>query len=71
MPKAKKNLAGKFGARYGARVRAKWSEIEEKQRKKQKCPYCKKLQVKRLAKGLWLCKACDKKFTSNAYFVST
>ncbi|MEM1535893.1 MAG: 50S ribosomal protein L37ae [Candidatus Pacearchaeota archaeon] len=70
MQKVKRNIAGKFGPRYGARVRAKWSEIEEKQRKKQKCPYCKKLQAKRLAKGLWMCKACERKFTSNAYFLT-
>ena len=41
MPKTKKvKAAGRFGARYGRRVRTKIAEIETTQRKKQDCIFC-------------------------------
>lgn len=60
---------GRFGSRYGSTVKARVRAIESKQRKKQKCPFCKKTNVKRLSKGLWICKSCNRKFTSQAYFI--
>ena len=67
----KTKSAGKFGARYGKRVRAKLVKVEEKQRVKQKCPFCKKSRVKRLSKGLWQCinPKCNKKFASDVYYL--
>ncbi len=67
MVKTKKvKAAGRFGARYGRRVRTKIAEIESVQRKKQKCIFCGKI-AKRLSKGIWQCKKCKKKFASRAY----
>jgi large subunit ribosomal protein L37Ae len=63
----KVKAAGRYGDRYGKRVRAQVAKIEEKQRKKQKCPHCGKLGVKRLSKGIWHCKKCGKKFASDTY----
>ncbi|MCS7134739.1 MAG: 50S ribosomal protein L37ae [Candidatus Pacearchaeota archaeon] len=63
-------IVGKFGPRYGATIRKRYAAIEELQRKKQQCPYCKKKSVKRLAKGLWECKSCEKKFALDAYFLT-
>lgn len=69
MTKTKKvKAAGRFGARYGRRVRRKIAEIESIQRKKQKCIFCDGV-VKRLSKGIWQCKKCNKKFTGHAYFI--
>jgi large subunit ribosomal protein L37Ae len=64
--------AGRFGARYGRSVRNKLVKVEEKQREKQKCPYCGKSGVKRLSKGLWQCtrKKCGKKFASDTYYLN-
>ena len=59
--------AGRFGARYGKRAKKKVAEIEVKQRKKQVCPYCKHPGVKRIAKGIWICKKCKRKFSAGAY----
>ncbi len=53
----------------GKRIRERVNEIEKKQRAKQQCPYCKKMKIKRIAKGIFICKACKKKFTSAAYFL--
>lgn len=66
MPKKKITARG-FGARYGKSVRQKYAEVESKQRKKQKCPFCKKT-AKRLAVGIWKCQKCGKKFASGAYY---
>ena len=63
----KSKSSGRYGARYGKRVRTKLVKIESKQRKKQKCPFCGKLGVKRLSKGIWKCSKCDKKFASDTY----
>ncbi len=66
----KTKSAGRFGARYGRAVKVKLVGVEEKQRKKQKCPYCGKLGVKRLSAGIWNCKKCGKKFASDAYYLN-
>lgn len=59
--------AGRFGSRYGKRIRQRVIDVEQKQRKKQKCPYCKKPGVQRIAAGIWHCKKCNTKFASDAY----
>lgn len=65
----KSKSAGRFGAKYGKRVRAGVVAVEEKQRKKQKCPHCQKLGVKRISNGIWHCKKCDKKFASDTFYL--
>ncbi|NCN98799.1 50S ribosomal protein L37ae [Candidatus Pacearchaeota archaeon CG10_big_fil_rev_8_21_14_0_10_35_219] len=68
MVKTKKaRHAGRFGTGYGTRVRKRLNVIEDAQRKKQTCPYCKKPGVKRVASGIWHCKKCGKKFAGPAY----
>ncbi|MEM4230263.1 MAG: 50S ribosomal protein L37ae [Candidatus Pacearchaeota archaeon] len=62
--------AGRFGVRYGLRVKSRVIQIEEKQRKKQVCSFCKKPSAKRIASsGIWKCKKCGKKFASNVYYL--
>jgi large subunit ribosomal protein L37Ae len=60
--------AGRFRAGYGIRVRRRLREVEAKQRKKQVCPFCKG-NAKRIAKGIWQCSKCDKKFASGTFYV--
>ena len=64
----KTKSAGRLGVRYGRRVRTKISEIESLQRKKQECIFCNGI-AKRLSKGIWKCKKCNKKFASHTYFL--
>lgn len=61
--------AKRFGARYGRTTRTKISEIERAMRTRQKCPYCTKNKVKRVAAGIWHCKGCNAKFTGAAYII--
>lgn len=71
MVKTKKvRAAGRFGARYGKTIRNRVSAVEDKQRKKQKCPHCNKLGVKRNSKGIWECSKCNKIFAENAYYIN-
>ncbi len=66
----KTKSAGRFGARYGKKVRAKLVNVESKQKIKQKCPFCNRLGVKRISKGIWKCPKCNKKFASNTYHLN-
>ena len=70
MVKKKKGSAGRFGARYGSRLKAKVSAIESKQKKGYKCPLCLKNKVKKVSYGIWYCKNCDTKFAGKAYSLS-
>ncbi|MBL7058958.1 50S ribosomal protein L37ae [Candidatus Pacearchaeota archaeon] len=65
----KSRAAGRFGARYGKKIKVKLVKVEDKQRKKQKCPFCEKIGIKRLSKGIWKCPRCDKKFASDIYYL--
>ena len=60
--------AGRFGARYGLKLRKKIIEIENVQRKKHICPECKNKTLKRIASGIWQCKKCGNKIAGKAYF---
>ena len=66
MKTKKVKAAGRFGVGYGLHARKKLIKVEDKQRKKQKCPFCKG-KVKRIAKGIWKCKKCRKKFASDTF----
>ncbi|MFQ6136177.1 MAG: 50S ribosomal protein L37ae [Candidatus Hydrothermarchaeales archaeon] len=63
--------AGKFGSRYGMRLRKRYAEIDRKMRKLHKCPSCQKIGVKRVASGIWQCRKCGAKFTGGAYLPKT
>ena len=62
--------AKRFGARYGRKLKVKFSKIETEQRKLHKCPYCSKVAVKRVSLGIWHCRKCNAKFTGKAYSLS-
>jgi len=66
----KLGAAKRFGARYGSTLKYKLAKIEKETRKKNKCPYCNKIKVKRISSGIWLCRGCNTKFASRAYYVA-
>ena len=63
--------AGKFGVRYGMRLRRKWLEVDKKQRTLHECPVCRRKSVKRLSTGIWVCRKCGTKFAGGAYLPHT
>lgn len=56
-----------LGARYGATVRKRYTEVLTEMRKSHKCPHCGSESVRRESVGLWRCKKCGLTFTGGAY----
>lgn len=63
--------AGRFGARYGVRVRDRIRKIENLMKQKHKCPSCNTRTVKRVSTGIWSCRKCGYTFTGGAYLPVT
>ena len=63
--------SGKFGTRYGMRLRKKWHEVDKKQKVLHECPVCNRKAVQRISSGIWECRKCSAKFTGGAYLPST
>ncbi len=68
MGKTKKvGSAGKFGVRYGRRIRQRVLAVEKAKKENKPCPNCMKPGLKRIAAGVWECKKCGAKFAGKAY----
>ncbi len=59
----------RFGVRYGRTTKHRLAKIEKQQKAPQKCPYCLKFGVKRVAVGIFECPTCKSKFTGKAFTV--
>ncbi|MFH1316598.1 MAG: hypothetical protein ABII01_03705 [Candidatus Woesearchaeota archaeon] len=60
----------RLGSRYGRKVRAKLAQVDLERLKKNKCPYCHYLKIKRISSGIYECNKCKSKFTGRAYNIS-
>ena len=59
---------GRFGPRYGAKLRRRVLDIEKRRNEPHRCPSCAtKGSLKREAAGLWRCKKCDLLFAGGAF----
>ena len=67
MATKKAGSAGRFGARYGLRIRRKINEVDKKLKAKHTCTSCLKKSMKRLAAGIWYCTKCKFKVAGKAY----
>jgi large subunit ribosomal protein L37Ae len=63
----KVGIAGKYGARYGVKIRKRLSETESERAQKRQCPRCMHVAVKRTDTGIWVCRHCDYKYAAGAY----
>ena len=66
MAKKKGYLKG-LGARYGIKLRKKYSVVHNVLKSKRKCPECGSLQFGRQVVGIWGCKKCGFKIAGYAY----
>ena len=66
MAKKKGYLKG-LGARYGIKLRKKYSVVHRVLKSKRKCPECGSLQFGRKVVGIWSCKKCGLKIAGYAY----
>jgi large subunit ribosomal protein L37Ae len=69
--KKKIGSAGRYGSRYGKKVRQLVSDIEKVQKRRHICPKCDMPYVNRVAAGIWSCKKCGAKFAGGAWSAST
>ena len=67
----KVGTAGRFGARYGVRIRKRLLRVENKAKEPYACPFCGFARTKREAAGLFVCRKCNAKFTGGAYVPET
>ncbi len=63
----KVGVVGRYGPRYGVRIRRRVQEIDEGARRKYVCPNCQAVAVKRRASGVWACRHCGTVFAGGAY----
>jgi large subunit ribosomal protein L37Ae len=67
----KVGVSGKFGARYGVKIRRRVNALEIRQKKDHACPRCQYNAVKRVSTGIWSCRHCNYTFTGGAYLPTT
>ncbi|UCE11383.1 MAG: 50S ribosomal protein L37ae [Candidatus Thorarchaeota archaeon] len=58
---------GRFGARYGAKLRRRVLDLERRRREPHRCPSCATRSLQRKAVGLWSCRKCGLLFAGGAY----
>lgn len=67
----KVGITGKYGTRYGAKLRKQVKAIEILQRSKYVCSFCGKNSIKRSAVGIWKCKGCRRNIAGGAWELNT
>lgn len=64
----KVGIAGKYGPRYGIRIRRRLHDVEEAMREKHPCLQCNTGILKRVSTGVFECRKCGVKLASSAYY---
>jgi large subunit ribosomal protein L37Ae len=60
-------VVGKYGTRYGASLRKQVKKMEITQHATYTCMFCGKDAVRRVATGIWKCRACKKVVAGGAW----
>ncbi len=60
-------VVGRYGPRYGVRIRRRVQEIDESVRASHVCPKCQAQAVRRRSSGVWQCRHCGHVFAGGAY----
>jgi large subunit ribosomal protein L37Ae len=67
----KTRSAGRFGPRYGRKIRKRIADVESAMNQAHKCPACGRKAVSRKGTGIWTCAKCDATFAGGAYMPET
>lgn len=67
----KAGSVGRYGPRYGVRIRRRVREVELRQKGSHACPACGAIRVHRVSTGVWECRKCNHKFAGGAYVPET
>jgi len=68
---SKVGITGKYGTRYGAKLRKQAKAIEMLRRTKFISPFCGKQSMRRVAVGIWKCKTTNRKIAGGAWELNT
>ena len=60
-------VAGRYGPRYGVKIRKQITSTSQAKKQAYKCPQCNHQAVRRVSSGIWQCRRCDLKFAGGAY----
>ena len=60
-------VVGRYGPRYGVRIRRRVQEIDDTRRATHVCPKCQAAAVRRRSSGVWQCRHCGHVFAGGAY----
>jgi large subunit ribosomal protein L37Ae len=58
---------GRFGPRYGVKIRRRILEVETVRKATHTCPRCQAVNVHRVGSGIWRCRKCGLTFAGGAY----
>ncbi len=58
---------GRFGPRYGVKIRRRILEVETVRKAAHPCPRCQAMKVRRVGSGIWACRKCGLTFAGGAY----
>ncbi len=67
----KTRSAGRFGPRYGRKVRKMVADIEDIMHSAHECPQCGRKSVSRIGTGIWSCSKCKRTFAGGTYVPQT
>ncbi|MDH5401265.1 MAG: 50S ribosomal protein L37ae [Candidatus Heimdallarchaeota archaeon] len=67
----KVKASGRFGVRYGSRLRKRIREIDSTAKIYHRCPQCRLMSVKKQSIGIWECRKCSTKYTGGAWTPQT
>lgn len=71
MVKTKKvGSTGRFGVRYGLKIRKNILSVDKLKRGQKICPNCLKPAIKRQSPGIWCCGSCGLKTAGRAYQIA-
>ena len=63
----KTRSAGRFGTRYGRKIRKLIADIEDRSKRKYDCPQCGRTKVRREGTAIWRCTKCGYTFAGGTY----
>ena len=62
---------GRYGVRYGSRLRKRIREIDGTAKAAHRCPRCRIYAVRKESVGIWKCRKCKYRFSGGAWTPQT